>query len=183
MWIEKSGGVESRRCRELHRGCEGNAGRIELILTLQLAFVLYCLMRILRPVIFPKALLAPTGQSHMPETPAVGAQLVGDQQFRHEALLLEQLADQPQRPPTVGWRWISISRTSPSSSTARHDTSVCGDRTTISSKTSDRSAEGAAGAAVARSRGRISAPIAAPFHRRCRDHARPAAPRHRGSSG
>src|SRR5271165_3716418 len=32
---------------------------------------------------------------------AVGAQLVGDQQYRRETLLLEQLAHQPQRRPTV----------------------------------------------------------------------------------
>src|SRR6201987_3796040 len=48
---------------------------------------------------------------------------------------------------------------------------------------SDRSAEGDAGAAVARSRGRTSAPNAAPFRRRCRALVRPAVPRHRGSSG
>ena len=38
-----------------------------------------------------------TGQSQTPERRGVGAQLVGDQQFRREILLLEQLAHQPQR--------------------------------------------------------------------------------------
>ena len=42
-----------------------------------------------------------TGQSETPERRGVGAQLVGDQQFRREALLLEQLAHQPQRRPAI----------------------------------------------------------------------------------
>jgi hypothetical protein len=42
------------------------------------------LMRIVRPVIFPKPLLMPTAQSETSEGGAVGAQLVADQQFRHE---------------------------------------------------------------------------------------------------
>jgi hypothetical protein len=41
------------------------------------------------------------GQSQAPERGGVGAQLIGDQQFGREALLLEQLAHQPQRRPTV----------------------------------------------------------------------------------
>ena len=77
----------------------GGSSRLE---PLQLALASSdCLMRILRPIIFPKPLLMPTGQSKTPERGGVGAQLVGDQQFRHEALLLEQLAHQPQRRPTV----------------------------------------------------------------------------------
>ena len=43
----------------------------------------------------------PTGQSQLSERGGVGAQLVGDQQFGCEALLLEQLAHQPQRRPSV----------------------------------------------------------------------------------
>ena len=43
----------------------------------------------------------PTGQSETPERRGVRAQLVGDQQFRRETLLLEQLAHQPQRRPGV----------------------------------------------------------------------------------
>ena len=77
----------------------GGSSRLE---PLQLALASSdCLMRILRPIVFPKPLLMPTGQSKTPERGGVGAQLVGDQQFRHEALLLEQLAHQPQRRPTV----------------------------------------------------------------------------------
>src|SRR5215831_15006181 len=41
------------------------------------------------------------GQSQTPERGGVRAQLIGDQQFGREALLLEQLAHQPQRRPTV----------------------------------------------------------------------------------
>src|SRR5215470_7744611 len=51
--------------------------------------------------VFPKPLLMPTGQAQTSERAGVEAQLVGDQQFRHEALLLEQLAHQPQRGATV----------------------------------------------------------------------------------
>jgi hypothetical protein len=58
-------------------------------------------MRVLRPVVFPKPLLMSTGQSQTSERAGVGAQLVGDQQFRHEALLLEQLTHQPQGRPTI----------------------------------------------------------------------------------
>jgi hypothetical protein len=77
----------------------GGSSRLE---PLQLALASSdCLMRILRPIVFPKPLLMPTGQSKTPERGGVGAQLVGDQQFRHEALLLQQLAHQPQRRPTV----------------------------------------------------------------------------------
>jgi hypothetical protein len=42
-----------------------------------------------------------TGQSETPERRRIGAQLVGDQQLRREALLLEKLAHQPQRCPSV----------------------------------------------------------------------------------
>src|ERR1700741_2061061 len=58
-------------------------------------------MRVLRPVVFPKPLLMSTGQSQTSERAGVGAQLVGDQQFRHEALLLEQLTHEPQGRPTI----------------------------------------------------------------------------------
>ena len=40
-------------------------------------------------------------QSQTPERAGVRAQLVGDQQFGCETLLLEELVHQPQRPPTV----------------------------------------------------------------------------------
>jgi hypothetical protein len=59
------------------------------------------LVRILRPVVTPKPLFMTTGQSERSERGGVGAQPVGDQQFRDEALLLEQLAHQLQRRPTV----------------------------------------------------------------------------------
>jgi hypothetical protein len=52
-------------------------------------------MRILRPVVFPKPLLMPTGQAQTSEREGVGAQFVSDQQFRRETLFLEQFAHQP----------------------------------------------------------------------------------------
>jgi hypothetical protein len=58
-------------------------------------------MRILCPIILPEPLLMRTGQSETAERRGVGAQFVGDQQFRREAVLLEQLAHQPQRRPAV----------------------------------------------------------------------------------
>jgi len=42
-----------------------------------------------------------TGQSETANRRSVGAQLVGDDKFCCETLLLEQLAHQPQRPPDV----------------------------------------------------------------------------------
>ena len=41
------------------------------------------------------------GQLQLPERRAVGAQLVGYQQFRRKPLLSEKLAHQPQRRPAV----------------------------------------------------------------------------------
>jgi hypothetical protein len=77
----------------------GGASRFE---ALQLALASsHCLMRILRPIVLPKPLLMWTDQSETPERRGVGAQPVGDQQLRRKALLLEQLAHQPQRRPTV----------------------------------------------------------------------------------
>ena len=68
----------------------GGSSRLE---PLQLALASPdCLMRILRPIVFPKPLLMPTNQSKTPERGGVGAQLVGDQQFRRETLPLDQLA-------------------------------------------------------------------------------------------
>ena len=59
------------------------------------------LMRVFGSIVAPKLLLVRAVQSQTPERAGVGAQLVGDQQFRHEALLLEQLTHQPQRRPRV----------------------------------------------------------------------------------
>ena len=46
--------------------------------------------------IFSEALIMRAGEAQLPESRAVGAQLVGDQQLRCEALFLEQLAHQPE---------------------------------------------------------------------------------------
>src|SRR5262249_6775608 len=58
-------------------------------------------MRVLRSIVRPQPLLVTAGQAQTMERRGVGAQFVGDQQFGREALLLEQLAPQPQRRPTV----------------------------------------------------------------------------------
>jgi hypothetical protein len=58
-------------------------------------------MRIFGSIIPSQPLLMRAGQSKTPECAGEGAQLVGDQQFGREALLLEQLAHQPQRRPTI----------------------------------------------------------------------------------
>jgi len=77
----------------------GGASRLE-----PLHFALsssYRLMRIFGSIVLPQPLLMRAGQSQTPERGGVRAQLVGDQQSRCEALLLEQLAHQPQRRPAV----------------------------------------------------------------------------------
>jgi len=77
----------------------GGSSRLE---PLQLAFASSdCLMRVFRPIVVSQPLVMRTGKSKTPERRGVGAQFVGDQQFRRDTLLLEQLAHQPQRRPTV----------------------------------------------------------------------------------
>src|SRR5215212_10289651 len=41
------------------------------------------------------------GQAQVPESRSVGAELVGDEQFRRESLFLEELAHQPECSPLV----------------------------------------------------------------------------------
>ena len=53
------------------------------------------LMRILGPIVLPQALLMVAGKLKMPDGRAVGAQLVSRHLFRREALLSEQLAEEP----------------------------------------------------------------------------------------
>jgi hypothetical protein len=48
------------------------------------------LMRVFGSIVLPKPLLMCAGQSQTPKRAGVGAQLIGDQQFGREALLLEQ---------------------------------------------------------------------------------------------
>jgi hypothetical protein len=60
------------------------------------------------------------GEAQLPESRAVGAQLVGDQQLRCEALFLEQLAHYPECRLRILPTLNSMSRISPSWSTARH---------------------------------------------------------------
>ena len=59
------------------------------------------LMRVFSAIIFAPPLLVWAGQPQAPERGGVGAQLIGDQQFRREALFLEQFTHQPQRRPSV----------------------------------------------------------------------------------
>ena len=58
-------------------------------------------MRVFGSIVPPEPLLMRAAQSQTSERGGVRAQLIGDQQFGCEALLLEQLAHQPQRRPTV----------------------------------------------------------------------------------
>src|SRR6516162_7580897 len=58
-------------------------------------------MRVFGSIVDPQPLLMRASQSQTPERCGVGAQLVGNQQFGGEALLLEQLAHQPQCRPAV----------------------------------------------------------------------------------
>jgi hypothetical protein len=51
-------------------------------------------MRILSPIVPPKAVLVASGQPHLRHGRAVGAQFVGHQRIGREALFLEQLAHQ-----------------------------------------------------------------------------------------
>jgi hypothetical protein len=78
----------------------------------------YRLMRILGAIILPEPLFRRAGQPHTPERRGVRAQLVGHQQLRYEALLLEKLAHQPQRGRRGGA--VPACRGPPSWSTARH---------------------------------------------------------------
>ena len=62
------------------------------------------LMGVFSTIVFSEALIMRAGQAQLPESRAVGAELVGDQQLRCEALFLEQLAYQPQCRPAVAAR-------------------------------------------------------------------------------
>ena len=68
----------------------GRASRLEpLHFTLAAS---HDLMGILGAIVLSEPLLVRTNQAKAAERRAIGAQLVGHQQFRHDALLLEQLA-------------------------------------------------------------------------------------------
>jgi hypothetical protein len=54
-------------------------------------------MGVLGAIVRPQPLLMRAGQAELPESRSVGAELVGRQQFRHEALFPEELAHQPER--------------------------------------------------------------------------------------
>src|SRR6202045_1720990 len=58
-------------------------------------------MGIFGAIVLPQSLLMRAGQLEVPEGRAVGAKLVGREQFRREALFLEQLAHQPDCRPLV----------------------------------------------------------------------------------
>ena len=92
--------VEGVVNRSVH--AEEALGRSRRLEPLELALASsHCLMRVFCPIVIPQPLLMRTGKPETPERRGVGAQLVGDQQFGREALLLEQLAHQPQRRPSV----------------------------------------------------------------------------------
>jgi hypothetical protein len=54
------------------------------------------LMGVSSAIVLSEASIVRAGEAQLPESRAVGAQLVGDQQLRCEALFLEQLAHQPE---------------------------------------------------------------------------------------
>src|SRR5580704_18417821 len=54
-------------------------------------------MGVLGAIVLPQSLFMTAGQVHVPKTRSVGAELVGRQQFRREALFLEKLAHQSER--------------------------------------------------------------------------------------
>jgi hypothetical protein len=54
-------------------------------------------MGIFNAIVLSETLLMMAGQPQLPESRSVRAQLIGDQQFRREALLFEKFAYQPQR--------------------------------------------------------------------------------------
>src|SRR5215472_5810298 len=58
-------------------------------------------MQIFRTIVAPEPLFVLAAESHLSERRSIGAQLVGDLQLGCEALLLEQIAHQPQRRPAV----------------------------------------------------------------------------------
>jgi hypothetical protein len=59
------------------------------------------LVGILRAIVLPEPLFVRAGQVEVPERRSIGAELVGYQQFRREALFPEKLAHQPERRPLV----------------------------------------------------------------------------------
>ena len=54
------------------------------------------LMGVFSAIVLSEAPIMRAGEAQLPERRAIGAQLVGDQQLRCEALFLEQLAHQPE---------------------------------------------------------------------------------------
>ena len=78
-------------------------------------------MRVLRPITLPHPARSVT--IHQPQIPGRGpvrSQLVGDDCLGMDTVAPEQLPQQLQRCGFVRRSWTSMSRTSPSSSTARH---------------------------------------------------------------
>jgi hypothetical protein len=59
------------------------------------------LMGIFGAIVLPQSLLMTAAQLEVPEGRAVGAKLVGREQFRRETLLPEELAHQPEYSPLV----------------------------------------------------------------------------------
>ncbi len=77
----------------------GRASRLE-----PLQFALsssHRLVGILGAIVLPQSLLMRAGQAQVPESRAVGAEFVGNEQFRREALFLKELAHQPECSPLV----------------------------------------------------------------------------------
>jgi hypothetical protein len=61
-------------------------------------------MGVFGAIVFSEVLITRTGEAQLPESPAVGAQLVGDQHLPCEALFPEQLAPQAESRPHIAPR-------------------------------------------------------------------------------
>jgi hypothetical protein len=120
-------------------------------------------MRILRAIILPQSLLMRAGQAQVPESSSVGAELIGGEQFRREALFPE-LAHQPECRPLVAaalhqhvedlaFMIDGAPQVHPFAGNPDHD---------LVKGAIDRS--GVADSAAGFVRSRISKPSAAPFH-------------------
>src|SRR6266436_8140177 len=137
-------------------------------------------MRILGPIVLTQALLMVAGKPEMPEGSAVRAQLVGRHLFRREALLAEQLAHEPD----------SCALVSSALNQDLEDLALMIDRAPqVHMPAGDPDDHFVEMPSVARSgaappqiasdhRSEFEHPTAKRSRRRCRAHARQAAPRH-----
>src|SRR5947208_756026 len=139
-------------------------------------------MGVLGAIVLSKALLMRAAQAELPECRSVGAELVGYQQFRREALFPEQLAHQPQRRPLVA---SEPAYREPRPRDRQRATDTFADRRFARPSrrdATDRSGVGGTDGADAQSWTRTSEPSAAPSRKKVPARAQRVALPHRGSS-